>query len=183
MWELQEAGTWVCAGPSGWEQHRRDSEHPATRAVPKPLAPDGSHAINREWSCGVTHRQGNALPCPPVGFRAQHRAGGRMQDAVGTTCEQRQGGTSRGAGMNPVGLWWRSEGASLSPDCYFVGTEEQDTEGEEQKTGRWVLQVHSQCSQYRAVKGAGRHPLVAQPCHIPAYQKQGGEGLELFCAS
>lgn len=58
-----------------------------------------------------------------------------MREAVGTTAEQRQGGTSRGAGVNPARFWWRSEDASLSPDCYLVGTEEQDTEGEEQKTG------------------------------------------------
>ena len=106
-----------------------------------------------------------------------------MREAVGTTSEQRQGGTSRGAGVNPARFWWRSEDASLSPDCYLVGTEEQDTEGEEQKTGRWVLRVGSQCSKYRAEKGAGRHTLVAQPRHIPTCPKQGGEGLELFCAS
>ena len=106
-----------------------------------------------------------------------------MREAVGTISEQRQGGTSRGVGVNPAGFWWRSEDASLSPDCYLVGTEEQDTEGEEQKTGRWVLRVGSQCSQYRAEKGAGRHTLVAQLRHIPTCPKQGGEGLELFCAS
>lgn len=84
--------------------------------------------------------------------------------------------------MNPSGFWWRSEDASLSPDCYFVGTEEQGMEGEEQKTGKWVLRVGSQCSQYCAEKEAGRHTLVAQP-HTSQHAKSSsgwGGGLELF---
>lgn len=103
-----------------------------------------------------------------------------MWGAVGTTCEQRQGGSGRDAGMNPSRFWWRSEDASLSPGCYFVGTEEQDVEGEEQKTGKWVLWVGSQCSQYRAEEEAGRHTLIAQPPTSQYAKSSWGGGLELF---
>lgn len=51
-----------------------------------------------------------------------------------------------------VGFGERSAGASHSPGCCFVGTEEQDEDGEEPKTGGCCLMA------------AGLFPVLPVPC-------------------
>lgn len=122
----------------------------------------GSQADVLHWAELLGSRTGREIPpCGVPGLDMGLEEGCWLQ--VGTSCRlplhRQHFGRARdvqpGMEARPpslVGFGERSAGASHSPGCCFVGTEEQDEDGEEPKTGGCCLMA------------VGLFPVLPVPC-------------------